>query len=352
MEKIVYLLGAGASRGTRDSKDLSLDYELLTKDGNVKDGFTCSNILSGLPVVNEIPGRLSLMLRCLALSKKKLQDMHVEDEYLNSLIEDIMWLRYNTERHASIDTFAKKLYLIDNKDDYFRLKRALVVYLTYEQYNKPDGRYDSFFASILGKNKDDLPQNISILSWNYDCQIEIAYGEYLRSDNIVSTAYYLNEVSKYAGLLDEDPYSKKDGFKIIKLNGTSLIGNGNYLDKNKHDDSVQSLIDLYKEITTGNIRLSFAWERMDKRFQTLISESVSDADVLVIIGYSFPFFNREVDRFIFKSMPNLKKIYIQDPNAEKIKIGLKSVLQEGTYAFQHIEMLEPDVKQFFLPPEL
>lgn len=352
MEKIVYLLGAGASRGTRDTKDLSFKYELLTKEGNMQYGGTCSNILSGLPVVNEIPGRLSLMLRSLALSKKKLQDSRVEDKDLNSLIEDIMWLKDNTEKHASVDTFAKKLYLIDNQNDYFRLKRALVVYLTYEQYNKPDGRYDSFFASILGKDKDDLPHNISILSWNYDCQIEIAYGEYLRSDNIVSTAYYLNEVSKYAGLLDEDPYSKKDGFKIIKLNGTSLIGNGNYLGKNKHDDSVQSLIDLYKEITIGNIRLSFAWERMDNRFKTLISESVSDADVLVIIGYSFPFFNREVDRLIFKSMPNLKKVYIQDPNAEEIKIGLKSVMQENTDTLIHIETFKPDVKQFFLPPEL
>lgn len=352
MEKIVYLLGAGASRGTRDTKDLSLKYDLLTKEGTIQYGFTCSNILSGLPVVNEIPGRLSLLLSCLALSKKKLQDMRVEDKYLNSLIEDIMWLRYNTERHASVDTFAKKLYLINNQDDYFRLKRALVVYLTYEQYNKPDGRYDSFFASILGKDKDDLPHNISILSWNYDCQVEMAYEEYLRSDDIATTAYYLHEFDKTTERMDDSPYHKQDGFKIIKLNGTALINNGSYFGKDKHNDVAQSLINLYKEINPSNIRLSFAWERMGAKFQTLISDSITDADVLVVIGYSFPFFNREVDRFIFKSMPNLKKIYIQDPNADKIKIGLKSVLQEGTFAFQHIEMLEPDVKQFFLPPEL
>ena len=352
MEKIVYLLGAGASRGTRDAKDLSFKYELLTKEGYAQYGFTCSNILSGLPVVNEIPGRLSLMLSCLASSKKKFQEKRIEDNNLNSLIEDIVWLKDNTERHASVDTFAKKLYLIDNQNDYFRLKRALVVYLTYEQYNKPDGRYDSFFASILGKDKDDLPQNISILSWNYDCQVEMAYEEYLRSDNIATTAYYLHEFDKTTARMDDNPYHKQDGFKVIKLNGTALINNGSYFGKDKHTDVVQSLIDLYKEITPNNMRLSFAWERMGTKFQTLISDSITDADVLVIIGYSFPFFNREVDRLIFKSMPNLKKIYIQDPNAEKIKIGIKSVLQESTYAFQHIEMLEPDAKQFFLPPEL
>lgn len=352
MEKIVYLLGAGASRGTRGPKQINSSYELLKPDWVSKCSFSYADIQSGLPVVNEIPGRLSFLISRLADEKKELEKQRNINNDLEELINDIEWIRDNSERHASIDTFAKKLYLTKNEEDYFRLKKALIVYLTFEQYNKPDGRYDSFFASILGKDKDDLPQNITLLSWNYDCQVEMAYEEYLRSDDIASTAYYLNEYNKIAELFDESPYDKIDGFKIIKLNGTALIGNGNYLSKDKKYQIVQSLIDLYKEIKPEKIRLSFAWERMGNRFQTLISDSIADADVLVIIGYSFPFFNREVDRLIFNSMPNLKKIYIQDPNAEKIKIGLKSVLEEGTYAFHHIEMLEPDGKQFFLPPEL
>ena len=46
--------------------------------------------------------------------------------------------------------------------------------------------------------------------------------------------------------------------------------------------------------------------------------SIEDADILVVIGYTFPFFNREIDRMIFSQMECLQKIYIQDPNANNI----------------------------------
>ena len=41
--------------------------------------------------------------------------------------------------------------------------------------------------------------------------------------------------------------------------------------------------------------------------------------VIVIIGYSFPYFNREIDKLLFKDLGGIDKIYIQDLNGEKIK---------------------------------
>jgi len=70
---------------------------------------------------------------------------------------------------------------------------------------------------------------------------------------------------------------------------------------------------------------------------------------LVIIGYSFPFFNREVDRTLFDSMINLKKIYYQDINAIKLIDRLQAV-QQRINAKQIIPITETG--QFFLPYEL
>jgi hypothetical protein len=52
-------------------------------------------------------------------------------------------------------------------------------------------------------------------------------------------------------------------------------------------------------------------------------------------------------------MPNLNKIYIQDPNADKIKISLKSILPVDKYTnLIKNEDLIYDTLNFFLPPEL
>lgn len=94
---------------------------------------------------------------------------------------------------------------------------------------------------------------------------------------------------------------------------------------------------------------------MSKNFEDALQKAIQDTEVLVVIGYIFPFFNREIDREILKYMPNLKKIYIQDPNAEQIESSLDSL-----YSIQHTgitkvnENVMPitNTSQFYLPPEL
>ena len=43
---------------------------------------------------------------------------------------------------------------------------------------RPDGRYDTFLANVLEEGSLMLPKGISIVSWNYDSQIENAYKAY------------------------------------------------------------------------------------------------------------------------------------------------------------------------------
>jgi len=68
--------------------------------------------------------------------------------------------------------------------------------------------------------------------------------------------------------------------------------------------------------------LSFAWEDEENTSKKIFNEQkvkvalemATGTNILVVIGYSFPFFNRKIDQQIFYSMHNtLQKIYFQDP---------------------------------------
>ena len=112
-------------------------------------------------------------------------------------------------------------------------------------------------------------------------------------------------------------------------------------------------------------QLKFAWEDGDqvKKAREYASQIIRDSDAVVIIGYSFPTFNREIDRLLFSAFNQCcversggkvidikKKIYIQDikDNAPKIMERLKAV---GSNLFEVAEIYD-DVDQFFIPPEL
>ena len=48
----------------------------------------------------------------------------------------------------------------------------------------------------------------------------------------------------------------------------------------------------------------------------------SETDILIIIGYSFPNFNKEIDKMLFDKLKGrATKIYFQDPNASEAFIN-------------------------------
>jgi len=98
--------------------------------------------------------------------------------------------------------------------------------------------------------------------------------------------------------------------------------------------------------------LSFAWEDSPGTFIKQRIQNVSrDALVVVVIGYSFPYVNREMDRFIFGQMPKLSTVYVQDINANDVIDSVRSVLNDSQN--QHID-IEPinNIRQFYIPREL
>lgn len=329
---ITYLLGAGASYNALPIVEQIP--KALEEFANEFD----PNKYGGRPKpIDFVEPEGTIVMRYLySLSQSNVGSQYVQNfNLLKKFHADIVWLKKEAENHTSIDTFAKKLYLQEDWTNLKKLKVILSCFFLYIQNTEKgfDKRYDSFLASILD-NLEDLPNEIRILSWNYDSQLETAFKRFSNYTTQV-VKQKLNRKSK--GINDENQVNSSQ-FSLFKVNGTTSL--------NRKEDNVIKEFDIVEEFNIDERTLisefmrlyegffirdykssmSFAWEEFQKEtgFFKNLSDSVSETEILIVIGYSFPFFNREIDKFILDSMPNLKRIYVQDPNhaidiIEKVK---------------------------------
>lgn len=343
MAKIVYLLGAGASYGKRNENELPT---------------SINKIEEGLPIVKEINNEIDVVvewIKSVAPIDNILYSHKGGNDFngmKNGLINDFCWLATESMKYDTIDSFARHLYLNNDYSNYERLKLLLTSFFLIEQFiHKSDSRYRSFFTKILDSDKR-IPDNLYILTWNYDCQMDIAYREF--SHWPLSLC------------IPTDPYiSDSESFNVFKLNGTANFFRGNYLEPQDlllHDS--QELLDfIFKRFQDAYYPekgyrpytdLCFAWEReeFNKRSKGLF-QKIKDTEVLVVIGYTFPRFNQDTDKEIFENMPNLHKVYIQDPNAYKISEDLYSTFIETKKRDFKIKLCpRTNISSFILPSEL
>jgi hypothetical protein len=314
-----------------------------------------------LPLVKDFPERLN-KFRIDILSNRN--SIESEDQTkVNKLITDISWLEKESLNHASIDTFAKKLY-IQNKDyELLKLKAALSCYFLYEQAIKNvDQRYDSFFASILEKDSTNikLPENIKIISWNYDIQFEKSFAIYSNSPDYIATT-----LQAYPASSDRNNTIDYNKFAIVRLNGIAgvhLTQDGkiarylkNFLSNSYSLELLKEIIKIYDIYLNKSESyfplLNFAWEE-NKFKQTFLPnalEIAKNTEILIIIGYSFPFFNRKIDKMILEKMVNIKKIYLQVPveDQEAYKERIISMNEK----FKDKVFLINDLNRFYIPNE-
>lgn len=339
MSKVVYLMGAGASYGTR-----------------IRGAIT-----SGIPIVSEIPSELSVWAKEILLynwgdhaSYKPKDDTFEVDLNMaqKKLSDDLKWLAIESKRHATIDTFAKKLFLTKDTHNYNRLKNALSSFFMIEQIvHKADMRYDAFLANILTDNCK-IPDDITIITWNYDNQFEIALKTYL--PGLTNMQYSPICLSWY------DSSDLNVRYKIFKINGSATFSDDKPVSRFcKADEQNMSNADLRKDILwyfgNGNLMsdLCFAWDNnVTGYFYNTVAKEVEDAITLVVVGYTFPYFNRVTDRKIFSMMKSLRNIIIQDPNAESIVQNVQSVFPDYN-AMKGISIQpEKHVESFIIPREL
>jgi len=289
-------------------------------------------------------------------------------EVLGDFIENLLWLSAEGLNHVSIDTFAKKLWIRKEYALLKRLKITLSCFFILSQIEKWDKRYDAFFATIINKDPFDLPSNLKIISWNYDYQFERAYSEFTGIKDLHGNQNKLNIISKH-----DEGRANINQFSLTKLNGTT----GFYSPTKSHKNLVDSFSTDFNTVVAKVLReyhkvlyedestvcsLSFAWEPEAGRetgnsgvskisnIVNVAIENSKNSEILIVIGYSFPNFNRDVDRDIIRSMHKLKKVYIQAPpnDVENIKIRFRSILPD----FDEKKIIPwPDCGQFLIPPE-
>lgn len=333
MSKVTYLWGAGASFGERSEK---------------------GNIVRGVPIISEFPKAISsLISSLLGASKTRHSNPSYEEAIKYCISDNLELLQKYCASYPTIDTYAKMLFVTQKYSEYERLKQILSVFLLYHQITFPrDLRYDGFIASLIDQ-AGNFP-NINILTWNYDIQFETAYADYSKSGKFIPYLWNeLNVINKTIGTQK----IHETRFSITKLNGMALFINKNSkslidLLNGGYQNDKAKLEELYKALNYISIyknTLSYAWER-NGDFITKVSERVKDTTSLVVIGYSFPYVNREIDRAIIQNMEHLERVYIQDPFANEIKESVEAVLSDKMSQVDIIT--KTNTKQFFIPNEL
>ena len=306
-------------------------------------------------------------------------------QILQEIALELKWLADEAGDYYTIDTLAKK-YHLTNDEKYQRLKNSLILYFILEQYvNLPsipeveynfvkqsiDKRYSSFIATIAKKMPAgfSLNGNIKVLTWNYDQQFELSVQNFLgKTIHEIKQEYNIhpNNIS----CDDKNKIIGDSKFELVKLNGNAawdfLDGKSSWLTvfdkKLPVEDRLESFIEYYKNnkknLDRNRQYFNFSWEALDDShrnnytsYKDVISEAekiASETEILVVIGYSFPIFNRELDNRLFSKMENLNKIYIQDINPERIKSTMLNAFYFKNIHSQNVSGYEPPFQQIFL----
>ena len=293
--KITYLLGAGASANALP----------LIKKGKLGNPGLPENLKSFLEMNRD------------AIQKHNSNFSIDFDQLLEIATQSVTF--------GTPDLYAKYLMETGADQKYNLLKRLLSNFFSYCQSVHPshnitdtapmfDFRALTFLTTI--SENQELPDSIKIISWNYDWQIEMAAG-LLKHNNSGGSAKIRN-FSTWPNISDGENFRNKDPF-LFHLNG---IAGYDYSASNLAEKSGDYFD--FSKIEIPSL-LSFAWEEDDSQFGKrtflerrleLAKKMVIGTQILVVIGYSFPFFNRKVDDAIFASMKeSLYKIYFQDPNS-------------------------------------
>lgn len=347
LPKITYVLGAGAS-------------------------------FNALPVVNE----LAIIAGCM-LTYFDRKTLNSDSYYPKPKFEKTRKLITEVSRHHSIDTLARKIW-IKNKplrgkgefdEEYQRLKNLITAILYFKQILKNpnidsddefkeflekrkskfeliiDPRYEAFFASIL--NEDfTIPDNFNFISWNYDFQMErtLEYYQNCKTIKDIGNFYKIN----YLNFENSDINGQ-----IIKLNGTCLFidENSQIIDSTEFNDEllkrfIDAISDDTDEIKKICSLIKFAWEKESdiSNHHAIASQKIKESDFVVVIGYSFPIFNRQVDIDLFKNFRlNSTKIIIQAPESDVNQYieqleSIKSGLSKGATSITNLD-------QFYIPNE-
>lgn len=338
-----------------------------------------------MPIVSEINGQISALATSLAnankigrfgnpyfgtLVKDTVDDATKESNLLYDVDHDLLGGKILTEeivntidRHihrfnqfSTIDTYAKYLVLRGQDNHLSELKSIVDLYFSIRHFaarnsglqatvkrgdtekllSDYDNRYDSLMATLLQKGENNvpaLPPNLSFLTWNYDLELELSYSKFFAD----LTVGGLQRFKKLPN--------------ILHINGHATMPD------NVDFDWTNYLATLH--LSKGN-SLGYAFDgTLNQEKEAELQKILEKTTHLVVIGYSFPTFNREIDAQIVRSQ-DLKRIYIQDKNIEEAKIIKENIISLTKDNSRNIfNSIKPEhvipmrsANQFYVPTEI
>lgn len=328
---------------------------------------------NAVPMQRELANAITSMvyemknyIRPSAESKYKNEERKGNLDALLGFTKDFLDLLESAGQFGTVDILARKLWLTNQIEAYAKLRFGVALFFIYHKNfgrvnadfelipTNLDNRYTSLLAILLDKTtegKIKLTDGCNFLSYNYDLQLEGAFCEML---DLKQDGQYL-----YENLDNEIAFSRANGFsknRIVHLNGHSGLiydeaGRSSLSFVNEHVsmaskffDQVDEYLRTKKEGFVGS-DIFYAWE-MDVDKLRRCNDIIAQTDELIIVGYSFPAFNRKIDLDIMSNIKKGCQVTLQDKKPQME--ALNSILPTGVK--KAISVTETD--QFVVPPEL
>lgn len=355
--KITYYLGAGASFNA---------IPIWDEQGQ-----------SMIDLANRVKGAINDRQKLLNEDEGKFKDL-IDDKTLVDFFDKMAKYGEIAIKYGSIDIYAKRLNLLDEKNELNTLKKSLSVYFDLwesgwinikrtnngnidkiQSYDIIDKRYLSLLSILLKKDRNapKLNENIKFITWNYDLQLEHAYKSFLSEVDKNITLQSLDNSLRFL----ESSYSHKNR-EIIHLNGhRGMFKFDAKTYETVEQQSQKCLLSYLKGLLSnqdfekGRKKLDYSsfikygWESPSLEHLNAAKEIMLKTNVLVIIGYSFPAFNRKIDLELIRvfesnGLANKKVIY-QDPNASM------DIIKALFNNWRIVEIKKEVNNQFHIPDE-
>ena len=332
-ESIVYLLGAGASAGT-----IPLKQELLREMIPFFSDNGSTGTIEGLT--------------------KAYSDRNGVAAPTLDILPEIRHCLQGAAHYGSIDQYLDR---VKGSAEQIYLSVALDIYLSIRQSQLPVGpRYRSLISSLFqsapGSEVYFCPTKVTILSWNFDNQLEMAVRDQVRLPEIAL---------KWA---KGEPTERFENPPVLyKINGSSgyleaaeprvhevtalelLLRRSNY----DREDTERLAFGLATFAHRSHSRIQFWWDKPAPGWDEALSR-ISDTETLVIIGYSLHPFNTQKDSQIFSAMPSLKRIIYQVPEDTKSEFfaSLTELLKHSGKDPDALQIDYSPPARFFVPRSL
>ncbi len=251
-------------------------------------------------------------------------------------VEDL-YLAFKT--HQSFDTYFKKLFHRNDLESIKRSKKILNIYFTWEhsydamekeyatsEFKKEssiDKRYDGLIAGLLkpiqGVAEPFYP--INFISWNYDVNLLLSLKNFFQPDSTLLE--FITEDIKRV-----NDFEWKIGNKISIVNMNGFFFSKDFFSKLHNAESgdcfktIKNRINanfLNEEVDDSDaMEIKFAWETNNKVGEIAL-EKIKSSENIIIIGYTFPLYNRLIDNKYFNfETTRGKNIYVQDLKSKDV----------------------------------